>query len=711
MSPELEKALAFHQSGQLNKAEKIYLNILSNNQKDSALLQLLGTLYLQKKNFNLSREYLLKSYNINSNNPATLNNLGNLEKTIGNYSEANKYFQLNIDKNNFLSSWINKSNLLIQQEEFDDCLRFVKLAIQQYPNDKKLKNNYAISLFNCGFKTECLDIYKDFNNNNSHFSESLINYSKVLFQLKLYDESLRAINTLLFSNNNHIDALRQRYLIYKDLKKYSKAEEDLLAAYNFDKTNLLTNQMLVDFLMFLKKYSNAIHHCNLMLDANVENNFFIARKIVSKIYLGNWENFDNDLELLNENIEKLSFSPLDIKYISDDANLQKKIAETHWLQKKSKINYLPKIRNKNTLTKNNKKIRIGYFSGDFRDHAVFNLIQDLFVNHDKSIFEIYCYSSYKKSGKERDKIFKFADYFFDIDQKSDEEILNLVTSHNLDIAIDLSGYTLHSKSELFEFNIAKIKINYLGYPGTMGTESYDYIIADKYIIPPDHEQFYLEKILYLSENYQPFSPIPFETKIDRSSFNLPEHGFILGCLSRIEKILPNIFNIWMQILNKFNDTYLVLYISNDEIKDYIKKHCANSNFNFDRIIFLNHISHMENLKRLSTFDLYLDTFPYNGHTAISDSLFQSCVPTISLRGNSFASRVSSSLISTLNLNELIAKNESEYFEKIDYFCSNRDNLKIIKNKLLNYKKNNLDRMKVFTKDFEKQMLSLIGSYK
>jgi len=708
MNPELEKALAFHKSGQLNKAEKIYLNILSNNQRDSGLLQLLGTLYLQKKNFNLSREYLLKSYNINSNNPATLNNLGNLEKTIGNYSEANKYFKLNIDKNNFLSSWINKSNLLIQQEEFDDCLNFVKLAIQQYPNDKKLKNNYAISLFNCGFKKECLDIYRDFDKNNSHFSESLINYSKVLFQLKLYDESLKVINTLLFSNNNHIDALTQRYLIYRDLKKYSKAEEDLLAAYNFDKTNLLTNQMLVDFLMFLKKYSNAIYHCNLMLDANVENNFFLARRIVSKIYLGNWNNFDNDLQLLNENKEKLSFSPLDIKYISDDANLQKKIAENYWLQKKSKINYLPKISNKNTTTKNNKIIRIGYFSGDFRNHAVFNLIQDLFVNHNKSIFEIYCYSSYKKEGSERNKVIKFVDYFFDIDEKSDEEILNLVTSHNLDIAIDLSGYTLHSKSELFEFDIAKIKINYLGYPGTMGTESYDYIVADKYIIPPDHEEFYSEKILYLSENYQPFSPIPFETKIDRSSFNLPEDGFILGCLSRIEKILPNIFNIWMQILNKFNDTYLALYISNDEIKENIKNYCKKNNFDFNRIIFLNHINHKENLKRISTFDLYLDTFPYNGHTAISDSLFQSCVPTITLVGNSFASRVSSSLINTLKLNELITKNENEYFEKIDYFCSNRDNLKIIKNKLLNYKKNNLDRMKTFTKDFEKQMLSLIG---
>ena len=123
------------------------------------------------------------------------------------------------------------------------------------------------------------------------------------------------------------------------------------------------------------------------------------------------------------------------------------------------------------------------------------MIQDLFVNHDKSIFEIYAYSSFRQEGLEREKVIKNVDYFFDIDNKNDQEILDLVNSHSLDIAIDLSGYTLNGKAEIFNFNIAKYKINYLGYPGTMGTKKYDYILCDKIVIPEADKDFYSEKFL------------------------------------------------------------------------------------------------------------------------------------------------------------------------------------------------------------------------
>ncbi len=707
MDPELKKALSFHQIGRLNEAEKIYLEILSGKPNDPGILQLLGTLYLQKKNFDSSKKYLQKSLAINPNNPATLNNLGNLEKTIGNYFEADKYFQLNIDKNNFLSSWINKSNLLIQNEKYKEGLEFIELSLKKYPNDPKLKNNYALSLFNCGHIKKSLDIYKDFDNNNSHFPDSLINYSKVLFQMKLFDNSLKVINKLLNSASKNLEALRQRFLIYKSLDNYLNAEQDILDAYRLDVDDVTTNKMIVDFFIHLKKFSEAINYCDQMLIKNKESSFFIARKISCKLHSALWKDFDNDLEYFNNNIKKIVFSPLDIKYFSDDALLHKELAEIHW-QLKSKINHLTEIKNDKTFGKQKEKVRIGYFSGDFRSHAVFHLIQDLFLNHNKSIFEIYCYSSFKKEGPERDKIIKYSDYFFDINNKLDEEVLNLIKSHNLDLAIDLSGYTQFSKSEFFKFDISRIKVNYLGYPGTMGTDKYDYIIADKIIIPEDHMNFYSEKVLYLSENYQPFTPIPFETNIDRSNYDLPKDAFILGCLSRVEKILPSIFSIWMNILKKYKDTYLALYISNEEIKKNIKNYCKENKFDFDRILFLNHISHNENLKRISTFNLYLDTFPYNGHTAISDALFQSCVPTISLNGKSFASRVSMSLLSSLNLLELITTNENDYFDKIDYFCSNREALIDIKKKLLNYKKKNFDRMQTFTKDFENLMLSLVN---
>ena len=151
----------------------------------------------------------------------------------------------------------------------------------------------------------------------------------------------------------------------------------------------------------------------------------------------------------------------------------------------------------------------------------------------------------------------------------------------------------------------------------------------------------------MPETYQPFSPKLFDMKVKRSEFNLPERSLFWDVLAEL-KILPNIFDLWMKILNKHKDVYLALCIKDDIVKTNIK-FIVKENFDFRRIIFLNPIEHTDNLRRISTFDLYIDTFPYNGHTGISDSLFQSCVPTISFTGNSFASRVSYSLLCYLKL--------------------------------------------------------------
>ena len=164
----------------------------------------------------------------------------------------------------------------------------------------------------------------------------------------------------------------------------------------------------------------------------------------------------------------------------------------------------------------------------------------------------------------------------------------------------------------------------------------------------------------------------------------------------------------MNILKKHTNIYLALNIRNINIQNNIKNYCDENNFDFNRLIFLDYVeNHDQYLERMSNFDLYLDTFPYNGHTIVNEALFQSCVPTISLNGKSFASRVSMSLLSTLNLSKLIATNETDYYNKIDYFCSNLDELKKIKKKLLSYKNENLNRMKVFTKNYENLILKTI----
>ncbi len=707
MDAEVKKALSFHQQGKLNEAEKLYLKILSNSPNDPNILQLTGTLYLQKNEVNLSKEYLIKSLNLDPNNSSTLNNLGNLEKKLGNYDKAVEFFQKNIDRNNFLGSWVNKSNILIETEKYEEGLQFIRKALQKFPDNIKLRSNHAIFLSNCGFIKECLDIYKQFDEKKLHTSESYLNYSKILHKNKFYNQALLIINNLLFENDKNLIAIRHRFLIYKDLKDKVNAEKDILTAYKLNNFDIITNKTLVEFYVDNKQFDKAIPYCDSMIVANIDALFFIMMKINCKIHLALWKNLSKDIDLFKDkSLNNITFRPLALKYFNDDAALHKKNAENYWTYRSTE----KRISNGITEINENKiksKIKIGYFSGDFRNHAVFNLIQDLFLNHDKSNFEIYAYSSYKQEGPEREKVKNNVDFFFDINNKSNYEIFKIVKSHKLDIAIDLSGFTMFGNPELFNFDIAKIKINYLGYPGTIGNNNYNYIIADKVIIPEEDKQFYSETVLYLKENYQPFTPIPFDRNFDRSNFNLPKEGFVLGCLSRIEKILPNIFDIWMEIINKYNDTYLALYLSESKVINNLKIYCHEKKYDFNRIIFLNHLSHLDNLKRISTFDLYLDTFPYNGHTGISDSLFQSCVPTISFNGKSFASRVSKSLLLTLDLKDLIAESEVEYKEKIEFFYNNKTELKKIKNYLLKYKKKNLSRMKTFTKDFENLMLELI----
>lgn len=705
---DLNEAITLHRQGKFGETERVYLHLLKKDKKNPEILQLIGTLNFQIKKYKIAEEYLLKSLKENPFNPITLNNLGLLNKELGNIEESIKYFDKNIERNNFLNSWFNKSNILLEQKKFEEGLKFSKEALSKFPKDKKLKNNLAIFYFECGHQNESLNIYKEFNEEKLHFVNSYYNYSIILIKINKLSEALKVLNNLLFIDPKNQNALRQRAYIYKEFLDFKKAEDDLLLTIQIDKLSFLNNKALVELYRDNKKYQKALIYCDLMIEKNIKTNFFLTKKILCKMNLGFWSGLKSDLDIFNESLDSnnLSLNPLSLKYLNDDANFQKKFTENYW-KHKTKNKSLSKFLKENNNYNINKKIRIGYFSGDFKNHAVFQLIQDLFLNHNRSNFEIFAYSTFKKEGLPREKILKNVDEFYDIDHLADEEILNLVVSHSLDVAIDLSGYTANNKCHLFEYNISKIKINFPMFAGTMGTKKYDYIIADQNVIPKSYFNFYSEKVIYMPDVYLPFSPQVFDLNIERSEFNLPENVFIMGCFSRVEKILPNIFDFWMQILNKYEDVYLALCVKDKTVINNINLYCKENNLNFNQILFLKPIEHKANLRRISTFNLYLDTYPYNGHTGISDSLFQSCVPTISFTGKSFASRVSYSLLKSLKLEKFIAYNGNEYLKKIEYYCENRKELIENRNYLIDYKNNNVHRMKKFTKDFEMLILSII----
>ena len=324
--------------------------------------------------------------------------------------------------------------------------------------------------------------------------------------------------------------------------------------------------------------------------------------------------------------------------------------------------------------------------------------------HNRDEFEVVGFSLIQnKSDEIKERIIKSFDKFIDVSTKSEKEIAKISRDLDIDIAVDLMGYTKSNRFEIFIENCAPIQINFLGYPGTLGSDCIDYIIADKTLISKEDEKHYSEKIIYLHDTYQSNDSkrIISEKKFFRKDFNLPDDKFIFCCFNKKYKIDPNIFEIWMNILKKVNNSVLWLLDDENESTTNLIYETKLRNVDPKRIIFSKKIPTHEHLARHSLADLFLDTFPYGAHTTASDALW-SGLPVITKKGNSFASRVASSLLKAISMDELITSNDQEYQDLAVRLATDKKQLNLIKDKLSkNIKTKPLFNTALFTSNLEK----------
>jgi predicted O-linked N-acetylglucosamine transferase (SPINDLY family) len=332
-----------------------------------------------------------------------------------------------------------------------------------------------------------------------------------------------------------------------------------------------------------------------------------------------------------------------------------------------------------------------------------HLILDVFKNHNKSEFKIYGFSIGPKKDEWTEKVKKYFDKFIDISDMSDSEVSSLCKELKLDIAINLTGHTLNARNNIFFRQVAPKQINYLGYPGTMGSKCYDYIIADKIIIPEENKKYFSEEVIYLPNCYQPNQEkIEISDKnLNKKDFGLPQDKFIFGCFNNGYKITPLIFESWMNILKRCENSILWLLQENKLAKLNLWKEAKKAGINKDRILFAEKLPVKEHLKRLEFIDLFLDTFPYNAHTTASESI-RAGVPILTLQGKSFPSRVASSILINVGLEKLITDNLQDYENTAISLARNNKEIKSLKKHLGQEKNlNKLFDSRVFTKDLEK----------
>jgi predicted O-linked N-acetylglucosamine transferase (SPINDLY family) len=261
----------------------------------------------------------------------------------------------------------------------------------------------------------------------------------------------------------------------------------------------------------------------------------------------------------------------------------------------------------------------------------------------------------------RERLTAAFDRFIDMQDKTDSEIVQFARDLEIDIAIDLGGYTQDARIEIFAQRIAPIQINYLGYPATSGASFIDYVIGDPVLIPPECERFYSEKIVRMPHSFQvnDTKRAISNKSMSRQTFGLPEHAFVFCCFNNNYKITPAIFDSWMNILSQTDDSVLWLLKNNSLVATNLRKEAEKRGIDADRLIFGGSLPHDEYLARYRHADLFLDTTPFNAGTTASDALWAG-LPLITVSGEGFASRMAASLLHAIDLPELVTDTHHAY---------------------------------------------------
>jgi protein O-GlcNAc transferase len=312
-----------------------------------------------------------------------------------------------------------------------------------------------------------------------------------------------------------------------------------------------------------------------------------------------------------------------------------------------------------------RKLRVAYFSTDFRDHAISHLIVHLFECHDRTRFEWFaCALGAPATDAMGARVAAACDHYTHVAGRTDANIAAWARDEGIDIAVDLNGFTGACRPSIFAHRAAPVQVNYLGFPGTMGCDYMDYIIADATVIPPEDYAHFAEKVVVLPGCYQPNDNT--KEMVDaatatstRAIMKLPAGAFVFACFNNTFKITPDVFDVWMRLLLNTPASVLWLLKDTDDARRALEREAHLRGVDPARLVWAERMPMAGHLARHVHADLFLDTFHYNAHTTCSDALW-SGLPVLTLAGSTFASRVAASLLLTIGLPELVTRSVDKY---------------------------------------------------
>ncbi len=507
-----------------------------------------------------------------------------------------------------------------------------KAAIQNYDKAIKIDSSHANAYNNRGVSQQALGQYQ----------QAVLDHKQAIH---LNAEHMQAYNNLGMALE-HLSAFQLAARAYEEALKL-----------NPDQLEVLNNHG--NALAAIKQYDKALQSYDRAMVINPDYDFLQGARLHARMQLCDWQDFEQETQKLVRRISQgeKAASPLTILALCDSLELHQATTKI-WSRVKNPNRPAPDFV---PGDKNDNRIRIGYFSADFRNHPVAYLTAELFERHNREQFEVigFYYGPETEDEMYRRVSCSF-DQFFDVKDHTDEDIARLSRDMGVDIAIDLGGYTEASRAAIFACRAAPIQASYLGYLGTMSTDAIDYLFADKTIVPEPSQQFYSEKIVYLPSYQINDSLRTVADKVfSRGELGLPETGFVFCCFNNPYKITPPTFDGWMRILGKVQSSVLFLLSNSQICRDNLRREASMRGIDPARLVFGEHLPRDEYLARYKVADLFLDTLPYNAGTTASDALWVG-LPVLTCQGESFASRVAASLLEAIGLPQLVTTSAEDY---------------------------------------------------
>jgi predicted O-linked N-acetylglucosamine transferase (SPINDLY family) len=492
------------------------------------------------------------------------------------------------------------------------------------------------------------------------YAEAFSNRGNVLQKLERLDEALASYDRAIALRPDYAEAFSNRGNVLQKLNRLDEAlaSHDRAIALRPDYADAFSNRGNV--LRELKRFDEALKSYEKAFAINPAHKYAFSGLADCALRICDWTRTEEFVDEIKSHVatQKSIVTPFTLLGYSSDAVLQLKCAENFIGDKIS-----TSLRSfwSGTIWRHD-KIRIAYLSADFHEHATAYLMAELFELHDRSRFEVLgiSFGPADKSDM-RLRLVKAFDQFHDVRFSSDHDVAKLVNELQVDIAVDLKGYTANSRTGILAHRPAPIQVNYLGHPATMGTDFIDYVIADEIVLPFDRQPYYTERIVHLPGCYQVNDS---QRKIagdkpTRHQAGLPERGFVFCCFNNNYKITAPVFEVWMQLLQAIDGSVLWLLRDNKSAETNLRKEAAARGIDPARLVFAGPMPLEGHLARHGLADLFLDTLPINAHTTASDALWAG-LPVLTCCGESFAGRVAASLLNSVGLSELVAFDLEEY---------------------------------------------------